>query len=562
MVSYTDWNQALADYFVRGVARGTYVYLSVDEDVLERIGNNFDNSPIDGKWSHDFRRAVRDKVIFEGQVNLKSVQGHTPQGLPQGIAFLGATVLAAYRMAEEEKIDQNNYFRRLQEVLFISPVQSCRPRGMKPGDEEPLWQEWKRWLMEQGFLTSAQQGEGPTKYISYPISQSLLRRSDKERLCQLFKEKQWHIPLDAQILITRIRQEASRLTRHLKDLLAGARSAQRYEAIAESIHELYEQWRDNGFAEGKKASSISTRNLFAGLYRAEEPFLGEVEYYLYPKQPRGLRLEQVEVWAKDNLLTLREERPGWYLPEIAVGEAELESGVTYPIPSPDLFSFLILPQRDFWVLTPDPENPDSGIYASWGRPTLGDRFILLCKAELLPQLELLRTEGLLQWNGEPDNPFGNSDWIEINQCMVISKAWSGVFIQNQELYEALKPAASLSISLSGGLREPNRGAWLAEYGPKVTVFGFYPNAKLKVTRLSDGHPLVSKSINTNVSLTIEFIETGDYLIEASCSGESTELLAKIINCNQLSLNPPQEREYSVFDSFRICGSIIKISAPH
>ena len=558
MASYREWNRALVSYFTSGVPRGIKVYLSVDDDILERIGQGFNHTPKTGSWSGDFRVAVREEVIIERQVDLGNLQGRTPDGLPQGVAFLGATVLAAYQMAEEEQIDQNNYFRRLREVLGFSTSESGRPSGMERGSEESLWLEWKRWLMEKGFLSSAQRGDGSTTYISYPISQSILRRADKERLRQLFNDKQWRTQWDAQTLSIRVRQEAAKLTQHLKNLLTGARSGQRHEAIAEAIHELYEQWRDDGLITvGRRASPTSTPNLFAGLYRTEDPFLGQVEYYFYPKQPRGLQPGEVRVQGEGNVYTLLSERPGWFMPIGSVGITELEGGASYQIDSPDILNYLILPQRDFWILTPDPENPDSGVYASWGRPSLGEYFILLCKEELLPQLELLRNERLLEWSGELFYVFENSNWVELHQCMVISQAWSGVFIKNQELYEALKPSASLSISLSGGLRVPNMGAWLEEHGPQVTLFGFYPKADLQVTRLSDGHRLLDESPSTNIPLSIEWSNPGDYLVEAAYASEYTERLVKIVDWSQLSLEIPGHRESLLIGSSQICGSVIE-----
>ena len=68
---------------------------------------------------------------------------------------------------------------------------------------------------------------------------------------------------------------------------------------------------------------------------------------------------------EDNTHSLREERPGWYSHlEYSVSQKELDNSAKYQISSPDDLDYLILPARDFWILIPDPENPDSGAYAS------------------------------------------------------------------------------------------------------------------------------------------------------------------------------------------------------
>ncbi len=161
MTSYTNWNQALISYFTTGASRGSKIYLSVDDEVLDRLGQNFSATPFNGNWKDDFCNAVKQQVIRNGQVNLTSLQGRDEKGFPKGVAFLGALVLAAYQMAEEEGINQNNYFRRLKEILGLSTSEKGRPPGMSQGDkEEPLWQAWAYWLRRSGFLPSAQRGEG------------------------------------------------------------------------------------------------------------------------------------------------------------------------------------------------------------------------------------------------------------------------------------------------------------------------------------------------------------------------------------------------------------------
>ncbi|MEH2003061.1 MAG: hypothetical protein V7L00_30760 [Nostoc sp.] len=76
-------------------------------------------------------------------------------------------------MAQEEKISETNYFKRLREILALPG--SSRPPGMKLGyeAEEPLWQEWNRWLMEHRFLPSAQRGRGGA--TTYTALASIMR---------------------------------------------------------------------------------------------------------------------------------------------------------------------------------------------------------------------------------------------------------------------------------------------------------------------------------------------------------------------------------------------------
>jgi hypothetical protein len=369
-------------------------------------------------------------------------------------AFLGAMVLAAYRMAEDEKVNQSNFFRRFKEILDLPISEYSRPRGMKSGAEEPLWQDWAFWLRQKGFIPSAQPGDGSRIYINYPISQTLLRQSDKDQLCKIFHEKQWKTQWDEQTLIVRVRQETTRFSQHLQELFTSYQFKSRYEAISEAIHEVYEQWHNAGCPITLKAALTPSRHLFAGLYRTEDVFSETIEYFIYPKQPRRRQLKQIEIQHKDNFYPLIEERLGWYEPmEWIISENELENGAKYRAHASEELDDLILPQRDFWILVSDPTNPESVDYASWGTPQLGKTFVLLCQRALLSQLEFLQSEHLLKWNRQL-HPFGeNSNWIELHECMVISPAYEGVFIKNQALKYALQPHVQLSVNFSGGYRK-------------------------------------------------------------------------------------------------------------
>ena len=563
MASYTNWNQALVSYFTSGVPRGTKIYLSVDDDILERIGREFDLTLTAGNYGEDFCVAVRKQVIDNRQVNLAPLRSYG-YGVPKGIAFLGATVLAAYQMGDEERTSELElkYFPRLQEVLDLRG--DGRPPGMKPGDEKPLWEDWNQWLKKQGFLESAHLGTGrKDKYINYPISQTILRYADKNQLLKLFYEKQWKKHWDAQTLFSFVRSEASSFPQHLRNLLT--EESHRHEAVAEAIHEVYEQWQDEGYPQpGTRGKRTGNRNIFAGLYRIEtDPFLGRVDYYLYPKQGRGQQIESMQVQCQNTVHTLRidQQRAGWYMPGWPMGATELNNDTSYRIISPANLGFLILPSRDFWILVPDSDNPDSGEYASWGRPSLDVPFILLCKQKLCSDIECLRNAGLLECSDSLISVFNNnSQWVEFHQCKIVSLAWDKVFINNQELKEALQPNVSLYISFSGGLRDRNVGAWIEGHSPEVTIFSRSSTApaKLQVTRLSDNNPIMDDFKRTKTPISVNFPSPGHYLVKATCGSESTKRYIQIIGWSELSIQEPKEREWIPINSgYRICGSLIE-----
>lgn len=553
--NYDLWNHAILFYFIEGAQRGTSIFLSVDDDIIPQIGRELDVTK--ERSLHTFCSAVRQRVLKGDRIKLSMVEGRNDFGEPNGVAFLAAMVLAASRMAEGDLTSHLNYFKRLREVFDLSPEEG-RPRGMDAGTEVPLWEEWALWLQEHGFLPSAYEGDGPTKFTSYPISQTLLRRTDKDRLRKLFEEKNWHQDWNVDMLL-KVRREGASLSQHLRELLNS--DGLRFQAAAEAIYDFYEDWQNDPQLGQAHGGASRIPHLSLGLYRTEDLLRGNVEYFLYPHVPRRHRAEQIRVWFLGTLCTLTRERPGWYSPIGPIRGEELDQGSQYLIEPPSDFDAFILPQRQFWILISDPDNPDANVYATWGVPTeipiLGSPFIVLCHKELVPQLERLKGERLINWSDKP-NPLPENDrWVEIRDCMIILQDWSGIRIENQQLYDALRPKQSMSISMSGGLRAPALGGWIEGYGPQLTIFGFEPQVNVKVIRVRDNHTIVELLTTVNEPFSIEWPEPGDYRVDAFCAGGEAKRLVKIISWDQLHISPPQKEEAIKLNGLRIRGAFIE-----
>lgn len=556
MASYDDWNRALVAHFVEGMPRGASIYLNVDDETLRLVNRRVGIAGAGEDPVDDFRRAIQARVVDRwADVDPGPLYGRDGEGYPRAVAFLGLMVLAASNMAEEADISQIDYFTRLRGLLDLSG--EGRPPGMAHGAEELLWQAWASWLQERGFLPSARPGAGGTRYIAYPISQALLRQADRDRLIRLFREKGWAADWDVDTVVARVREEAGGLTKHLREVLA-AGSPQRLQAIAEAVFDVYERSREDLDASSTGEGRALPATLLARLYRVEDPLTWAVDYYVLPRQRRGRGIEEITVRRDDALYTLREERPGWYDPLGPITEQEITDGARYSIVDPLELAELVLPKRDFWILTPDPENPDSGVYAAWGSLPPGTRMILLCRPHLKPQLCRLSDERLIRWAGDPMPLFGGR-WLEVRDCMVTSQAWSGVFIEDNELYETLRPRSGLNVSLSGGLRAPGLTAWLNEYGPDVTVFGFEPSAEVTVVRIGERHEHVvfDGTVDMNKPRRLEWPGPGDYRVEASSGAEPSSCLVRIVGWDELVARPPDERQLLDLGHWRVCGALVE-----
>ncbi|MEF3274072.1 MAG: hypothetical protein K6356_06650 [Chloroflexus sp.] len=552
--SYDIWNHAIATYVTAGVQRGSVVYLNIDDDVILQIRQQLQarqELPPD-----DFLQAVKRRVVRGRRVELKSIYGRDRRGEPKGIAFLAAMVLAASRMAwdDEDQISSSNYFTRLCEVLDIDQDEG-RPLGMRFGSEaeEPLWREWAIWLSEKGLISTARPGEGAKRYINYPISQTILRRADRDRLIRLFYASSYSRDWDIDKLLRKVRDEANYLTKHLRMLLADR--SRRAQAIAEAIYEVYQDWA-SGDASIQTRGQVRGSTLYAGLWRSEDVLTGVVEYFLYPRSPRHKQFDTIIVDIDSQQYSLIEERPGWYQPICTVTAQHLNQGVQYPIKQPAELLTLVLPRRDFWILVPDPDNPESGIYASWGTAPLGTSFIILCRRELLTDLERLRAERLIEWKvvEQPSPLF--AEWVEVRNCMVLSPTWDGVEIEHRDLHEALRPRERLSIGLAGGLRAP-RGGWLVDLGPSVTIFGFPRVAEVRVVRMGDSQIIIEETKPTNQSFAVVWSTPGDYIIEAVAENYVTERLVKIVDWDELEAAPEQDFEWPQIGEIRLAGALIR-----
>jgi hypothetical protein len=104
---------------------------------------------------------------------------------------------------------------------------------------------------------------------------------------------------------------------------------------------------------------------------------------------------------------------------------------------------------------------------------------------------------------------------------------------------------------------PGLGGWLTEQGPQVTISSFHPKANLRITRLSTERQVLDKQVTTNKKLSINWSTSGEYLIEASCGGDVSERLIKIVNWRELPIQVPVVRERTVVSSWQVCGSLIE-----
>ena len=559
MATYEQWNKALLDYILSGLSQGVRVFLAVDDEVIEFLAGQLNTSP------EDFAAAVRIRCLRSGDVDLhrvysRSISSENYADAPRYLAFLSLMVLAAHNMGKEidQGVAKNNYFYYFNTLLGLQP-EGGRPPGMIHGSEVALWKDWSIWLRYHGFQATA--SLNVEHYYEIALSQALLRQSDKDSLWHQFSscENRYPDDMSKDRLVLQLKHDAAySLTHHLRILLneEGKIGAQRYDDLANEIYEVFDAWIESGKQRERTRPSrgVFRKALTSGLYRVVDFLSREAQYYMLPRQPRHIMLSNASVEYQGQSVQLIDQRPGWFEPlpwPLTINE--VAHGLQASITNGGSIHNLIVPSRDFWILPPDPDDSASRIYASWSdRPELGIPFVLLCKKELEVELKQLKEDGLIDWRGTPRSV--ESDWLEFEQMVVIGDAWSAATGEYKDLIGQLRPRSTTSISVFGGLRDPQTGEWLSGHGPDFAIHSFYENVHIKILTTMEEKPLKDFEVKAGETIHYDWSEPGNYQIQVISGPETFERRVTILDWIALSVNKSITRQPILVGPIKLWGA--------
>lgn len=559
MSNYEEWNSAIENYFTAGAPKGSHIFLSLDDEAIEDIAVRFLNENVDNEPVENFLAAVRERCVLpmDNGITLRNFQKDNEK-VPGGVGFLGVMVLAAYRMQEEEGIDESNYFLRLREGLHLTPLRG-RPDGMPPGAEEHLWIEWNNFLVHSGFQPTAERGTGPQTFLRYVLSQAILRESDKKFLRQRYFERKLPLQFDRdQLGFWLSRQQINR--KHLNEGLHHIDPARVWE-FYRAAYRVYEtgDWLD-GEGHRSPVKLIRTRNIEGGIYRGET-LSGDVQYYLFPKQPERSRSNQLFVSRKDGVASepLHPLREGYFRP-LWVQKPFVEEPLQFPLSGDPYIQCLTFPKRDFWILTSDPVTP-YGAFATW-KPylELGEKLLVLCqKGAYVTEMSRLKDMKLIDWKEHVQC----NEWVEYYDCMVLSYDWSG-FIGDplcRALVNSLAPRTPAGISLVGGLRDRNQNAWLDGFPPSLKIYGFEKQFDVTVTA-TRGIVILKEEISRQEEISLDQdLKPDVYEVEVKWNGRRVAArMFRIISWDDIQENPDCEEvvnsQHISTSGLHLCGPII------
>lgn len=195
---YADWQQRLESAFFDNHAHQPVV-LFVDRDELSRLSPNGEDG------ARSLAAAVRDLVdvgsttrMFARVELLQNAWLDTGRdGPPPTLPVLALSVLAASEMRRDSQNSSNSYYIRLAEVLLpdgkASDIQMLRQRLREGGAFLPvvaMWEYLAAWLdaTDGVYGTSTVRGHQRDTRRGYPLSQTLVRRSERAALSRFFAQ--------------------------------------------------------------------------------------------------------------------------------------------------------------------------------------------------------------------------------------------------------------------------------------------------------------------------------------------------------------------------------------
>lgn len=189
--AYDRWHQVLFDEFFGADHALQSTVLYVDDEVERELA---ERNGIDVPLA----RAVADEMYWEGsdqalfwrilnQCELWADRGFN--GAPPSLPVLAASVLAATRMATSDGMLRTNFRGRWYQIFDV-PQEGYKANRLDKAldDVAAMWGQLDSWLEDTGGLYGASTVSTDAFYwrVGYPVSQALVRRSDRQALTRFF----------------------------------------------------------------------------------------------------------------------------------------------------------------------------------------------------------------------------------------------------------------------------------------------------------------------------------------------------------------------------------------
>lgn len=471
-LEYRRWNRAIAEHLLLKISTGSGVYLTITPRILARALLEVDGTSLDPDRANDlFADAVSQ--LYRSQIltqrgRLRVLRRVGDDGLPDCIAVLALSVLAAYRMRGDEEATGLAYYVRFAELLQCD-VSGAYPVGFDPIVFESLWHFLRDWLAQRlgcQLVVPAPEA-GHRRFVGLPLAHVPLRSLDIEKLPDFFVWAGYQP--SSEVTHDRLAADFARWIRARGVLtptgVAAFDDARRPAVLAEIRAEL-DSW-DGTCEESFNRRSAAVEILF-------DPVQQRPELFYVPRRPPGFPTR-----FDDGIHTFEASDDGWY-GRISVAPqdgGELASGFTWQAPHSGVEFALRRAAASVISLAPSDDFSYSGFMSARGLRR-GVRCAVLCRedvahaaAEYLSHVSERPCTALRH----PDLPVGWSLFAGV-LARRAADAPAG--------FESIDVQANVGLIPSGGIRLGNRWTWLHGAPPRIIVTGAEPGLTVTV----DGEP--------------------------------------------------------------------------
>ncbi len=510
-VDYLLWNRALARHCLLGDEGDAVLYLTITPTILAAALSELQPGrllPEDAEAA--FVRSVT--AVYHGRVlghrqRLRLLRRCGPDGLPDCIAFLAGSVLAAYQMRSDEETAATAYYARLADLLECD-LAGGHPRGFDPDEFEALWRFLETWLRTEKGRRLAMPGQmGLRRFVALPLTHVPLRRVDIERLPEFFAWAGYEP--GARIDRSKLDQDLGSWSLGRSSFTNAGMAAladERREAVLAQITRELESW------DGSHMDSLGRRSgrveiLLDIVQRRPELF------YL-PRRPAAF--PQV---FDDGVHGFEASDEGWYDPVPIRGEdgPDLAEGFEWQVVTGRLR--LVLHRSGARAIALPASHEYTG-YLSRTTLQLGAPCAALCCEALAePAAEYL--SAISRQRCIPLNHPGLPDgW----------RLFTGIKPQRRGEapptgLEALAVEAGVDLIPTGGLRLGSRWAWLAGAPPRLIVAGLEVGEPVTI----DGEP-VAVAEDGMVAGEGYLARPGTHVIEAAGLRRRIEIMEPEVRC--------------------------------
>jgi hypothetical protein len=455
--AYSIWNRAIIRSCLQHSEPGDEIFLSITPSVLAAVLNDSESTFLSAdEAAAQFIGAVSDMYrsrVLSHARRLETLRRCGIDGLPECVAFLALSVLAAYRMHTDEGTAATAYYKRLDELLCSGISTTGMPVGFDGDDFHELWVFLDVWLSRDHGRRLAMPNEnaGPRRFVALPLTHVPLREVDIARLPTFFEWAGYatgeHVAPDAlaSTLIQWVRSYGG-FTRAGNEALADDRKSA---VLAQVAQELASWDGSTTDAQGRRTAAVE---IYLH-WRRRMPILS----YL-PRRPAVF-----PTTFDDGNHVLDAGQDGWYEPaEINCDGSELRAGFSWEISAGGLT--FVLRRHGSEVVAMAPSEFAGPI--SHGALVMGAPGAVLCADSVLTEVSpyLERITGK-RCASQPA-PGIRSGWTLISDVRPVRREFAPPGL------ESLAIESNVEIIASGGLRLGTRRAWIAGAAPRMIVSAY------------------------------------------------------------------------------------------